>query len=237
MMNFFCSLKTFLILQNQKQILKSKKKNLLVFGQIIDESSNLKSNNTVYGFIKEMGYQMSWSIMAFSILNLIFLFMKYTFWAKAMFFIFSLVALLLPTVAFFGLKMMIMDLQYPSDFKTSEYELFIWALDILWKYFPNFSIQEIEFVIIQFALCCTVALMLTLPIVYNNYVKDLIETHRAVNKFMLLQAGEDAITPYRKVIVFMDRYMKKSKWAGYIKLFKIIVFIFFAVVLPMFLKN
>ena len=211
--------------------LRVQMRNLLVIGKSIrstysmSESSN---DNMVYDLVQQTGVKLSIGVIGFSCLNLYFLFSAYELWAKVFFMFLSLVMLIVPIVGSFVLKIMLMDLETPSDFRTDLWQNFVEILSISFTIFPNFSLQELEFVVLHFSTFWLVALAVSLPRSPKNLVKDLIETHRKVARV----ARGDNVNLARvfvRVEAFIKKYKESSLWQKVKKVGKFLLFILFIV--------
>ena len=216
--------------------LNIQKRNLLTIGKSIKKEKSLEVNQMIYDLVKETGVKLSIAIFGFSVFNLVLLFLSYKLWAKILFLCISLVLLIVPIVASFTLKIMLMSMVDPMQFREQAWKDFLYYFHISYSIFPFFSLQELEFVVLHISVTWLVSLAISLPIKKDNLVKDLIETHRDVAK---INRGHDGnVTEvFLKVKIFIEKYRTPSYWQRIKKCFNFIIPVLFIFVLPYIFKE
>jgi hypothetical protein len=211
------------------------KRNLFVLGKSMRKEDSAETNKIIYDLVQETGIKFSIAMFSFSLLNALLLFTGFKLWSKIIFFLVSLVFLIAPLGVSFMVKIMMLDLNNPTDFRSATWLDFLKYAHLVNNFFPGFSLQELEYVVLHLAVFWLISLAISLPRYKRNMIKDLIETHREVKK---ISRGEDIDVNlvYMKVKVFINTYSSSSFWTKFKKCFSFVLFIVFIFVLPALLK-
>jgi hypothetical protein len=212
------------------------KRNLYTIGKSIKKEYRAEDGKVIYNLVQDTAVKISMAMIGFSFFNLFFLLSSYKTWSRIFFMVISLILLIVPIAASFFLKITLMNLVNPYDFRSELWKTFLYYLHISNSIFPSFSLQELEHVVLHNSIFWLVCLAISLPKNRDNLVKDLIETHKEVKK---LNQGQDIeITEvFMKVQNFVKKYQTSSFWQKIKKCSSFFIPFFFLLVLPYMLKE